>query len=198
MCQYLPTGEFRIIPLQEVDIDEILATPADAKYGYFLEVDLSYPEFNPDKPEESLHDYLDEFPQGPEHKIPTNLSPFQRGLLAEDIREQHPKLSPEAIEAKANMKTSSKKLIASLEKKTKHICHYRLLQKYLELGMHLDKVHRVIGFKQAPWMKTYIDFNSKQRAEATSEFDKEFYKLMNNRWINSLYSHEGVYIFAST
>ncbi len=53
MCQYLSSGEFRIIPLQEVDISEILATPVDADYGYFLEVDLSYPK--------SLHDYFNEF-----------------------------------------------------------------------------------------------------------------------------------------
>ena len=152
MCQYLPTGEFRIVPLPEVDIDEILATSATAKYGYFLEVDLSYPEFDPDNPERSLHDYLDEFPPGPENKIPCNLSPFQRELIAEDILKQHPELSPEALEAAIDnsLKKKGKKLIASLEKKTKHICHYRLLQKYLELGMRLDKIHRVIKFKQAP------------------------------------------------
>ena len=173
MCQYLPSGEFQIIPLQEVDISEILATPVDADYGYFLEVDLSYPE--------SLHDYFDEFPPGPEKKAPSNLSPFQREMLAEDIRTQQPKLSPEAVEKKVNAKKTSPKLIASLETKKKHICHYRLLQKYLELGMTLDGVHQVIKFRQSPWMKPYIDMNSELRKEATSEFERDFYKLMNNR-----------------
>ena len=184
MCQYLPTGEFRFVPLREVDMEEILATSATAEYGYFLEVDLSYPEFDPNNPGVSLHDYLDEFPPGPENKIPRNHSPYQRSLIAEDILQKRPELSPEALETEVDnvlKRKNGKKLIASLEKKTKHICHYRLLQKYLELGMQLDKVHRVVKFRQGPWMKPYIDFNSKQRAEATSEFEKEFYKLMNNR-----------------
>ncbi len=84
MCQYLPTGEFKIIPLREVDIDEIKETPGDADYGYFLEVDLSYPE--------ELHDYFDQFPPGPEKKAPSPslLSPFQREMLAEEIPTQFP------------------------------------------------------------------------------------------------------------
>ena len=177
MCQYLPPGEFQIIPLSEVDITEIIATPADASHGYFLEVDLSYPEH--------LHDYLDEFPPGPEKKAPQTLSPFQREMLAEEIRAHHPHLSPEAVEAKVDGKKPAKKLIASLEKKTNHICHYRLLQKYLELGMTLDRVRRVIKFKQAPWMQPYIEMNSQLRKEAKSDFERDFFKLMNNRYVSS-------------
>ncbi len=101
-------------------------------------------------------------------------------MLAEDIRTQQPKLTPEAVEKKVNAKKTSPKLIASLETKKKHICHYRLLQKYLELGMTLDGVHQVIKFRQSPWMKPYIDMNSELRKEATSEFERDFYKLMNN------------------
>ena len=173
MSQYLPTGEFKIVPLQEVDIEQILQVPDDADYGYFLEVDLSYPEH--------LHEYLDEFPPGPERKAPTSLSPFQRSLLAEEIGARYPKLSPEAVEAKVDAKKPSTKLIASLESKTKHICHYRLLKKYLALGMKLDRVRQVIRFRQAPWMEPYIAMNSELRKNAKNDFEKEFYKLMNNR-----------------
>ena len=38
----------------------------------------------------------------------------------------------------------------------------------------------MLQFQQTPWLKTYIDFNTKQRSLATTVFGKDFYKLMNN------------------
>ena len=51
---------------------------------------------------------------------------------------------------------------------------------YTKLGIFVTKVHRVLQFKQSPWLKPYIDFNTKQIALATSQFEKEFFTLMNN------------------
>ena len=44
----------------------------------------------------------------------------------------------------------------------------------------LDRIHRAIEFNQSPWLKTYIDFNTQLRTAATNDFEKEFFKLMNN------------------
>ena len=42
------------------------------------------------------------------------------------------------------------------------------------------KVHRVIEFKQEAWLKPYIDMNKKIRNKTKNDFQKDFFKLMNN------------------
>ena len=43
-----------------------------------------------------------------------------------------------------------------------------------------ERIHRAIEFKQSAWMKEYIDFNAKLRTAAANDFEKDFYKLVNN------------------
>ena len=64
--------------------------------------------------------------------------------------------------------------------KNNYVINYRNLQQYLELGMKLKKIHRILKSKQKDWMKPYIDFNTQKRNEATNEADKNHFKLLNN------------------
>ena len=72
------------------------------------------------------------------------------------------------------------KLVPNLCDKKKYVIHMKALHQALEHGLVLEKIHRAIEFKQSAWMKEYIDFNTKLRTEATNDFEKDFYKLMNN------------------
>ena len=50
----------------------------------------------------------------------------------------------------------------------------------LDHGIILKKVHTVIQFNQEASLKDHLDMNSKLRTEARKEFEKRFFKLMNN------------------
>jgi hypothetical protein len=76
--------------------------------------------------------------------------------------------------------TPTEKLIPNLFDKKEYVVHYHNLQHYIRQGMVLKKIHVAIGFKQSPWMKPYIEYNSSLRAKAKNDFEKDFFKLMNN------------------
>ena len=72
------------------------------------------------------------------------------------------------------------KLIPNLNDKTKYVIHHETLKLYLSLGLKLTKIHRGITFEESAWLKPYIDLNTDLRAKATNDFEKDFFKLMNN------------------
>ena len=47
-------------------------------------------------------------------------------------------------------------------------------------GLVLKKVNRVIKFSQNAWLKPYIKMNTDLRKIAKNDFEKDFFKFMNN------------------
>ena len=159
MSEYLPYKEFEW--LENIDEFDVNSINEKSEIGYFLEVDLKYPN--------ELHELHNDYPLAPEKRAVTN------DMLSKYCKE---------IADKYDIKVGGvKQLIPNLGNKTKNLLHYRNLQLYLSLGIKLTKIHRVLKFKQSDWMEKYIDFNTEKRKNAANDFEKDFFKLM----INSVY-----------
>ena len=74
----------------------------------------------------------------------------------------------------------TKKLICNLQDKKDYVVHINVSKQALDLGLKLRKVHQVIEFDQEAWLKEYINFNTELRKNAANDFEKDFFKLMNN------------------
>ena len=158
MSQYLPTGGFKWMTEKQINKIDLAKYNENSEKGLILEVDLEYPK--------ELHDLHNDYP-----------------LAAERVCVNKDMLSDycEKIATKYNISTGLvHKLIPTLSNKEKYVLHYRNLQLYLDLGLEVNKVHRVLEFNQSPWLKQYIQFNTQKRTQAKNSFEKDFFKLMNN------------------
>ena len=163
------------------DLD-VMMIPDDSSRGYILECDLGKYYFYylyihvyfikcnvsflciSEYPHE-LHDLHKDYPLVSEClQIEENLlSDYQRHLLQD-----------------RGFSKSPPKFIPSLRSKTNYTIHYWNLNLYFELGLRLTNVHHALSFNQLPWLKNYTNFNTHQCAAVKNNFEKDFFKLMNN------------------
>ena len=96
----------------------------------------------------------------------------------EELHDRHNDypLCPERVECDHGVK----KLIPNLRDKNNYVIHYKNLMQCLRLGMKLKKIHRGIKFIESDFMSSYIKMNVNLRTQAKNNFEKDFYKLMNN------------------
>ena len=127
MSQPLPTHDFFWLTEHEIEELNVMAIPNDGEDVYILEVDLEYPT--------ELHVLHSDYPLAPEKmKVTSNmLSPYCQ-QLGQDLN-----LGGVPVP----------KLVPNLCDKTRYILHYCNLKLYLDLGMKLKKIHRVLGFAQS-------------------------------------------------
>ena len=131
MSQYLPTGNFKWMTDKEISKTNLGKYKADSKEGLLLEVDLEYPK--------ELHDLHNDYPIAPE-----------KVKVSNDMLSAYCK----KIAKKYNISTGLvRKLIPTLRDKKEYVLHYRNPQLYLNLGLKIKKIHRVLKFDQSPWLK---------------------------------------------
>ena len=164
MSKFLPTGDFRWIDSPEekekFTLSFIKNLSDTSEKSHFYEVDISYPE--------KLHDSHNTFPLRPHHKNiePRHLSKYQNKLAE-----------------KLNLKIGGKKLVTTFDETKSYVCHQRNLKQYIELGLEVTKIHRVLEFSQSKWLEPYISKNTQLRQQAQMEGAQDmvdFAKLMNN------------------
>ena len=127
MSQYLPTGNFKWMSDREIKQIDLGKCKADGKKGSILEVDLEYLQ--------ELHDMHNDYPVCPEKVKVTNnmLSGYCKNI---------------AKKYSISIGLISK-LIPTLRDKKEYMLHYRNLQLYLDLGLKIKKIHRVLEFNQS-------------------------------------------------
>ena len=76
-------------------------------------------------------------------------------------------LAPENVEV-----NGTKKLIPHFRNRKNYVIHHKGLQQCLKYG--------IIKYEESDFLSEYIASNTESRKDAKNEFEKDFYKLMNN------------------
>ena len=160
MCKKLPYGDFKW-HYGRMDEKRVMKYSDDDDTGYILEVDLDYPK--------ELHDLHKDYPLAPEIM---SISENMLSQVQKDIHKYY--YGKDASDEKSN------KLVLNVMDKKKYVLHVSALKFYLQHGLCLRKVHRAISFKQANFLKPFIEFNTEKRKNAKNDFEKDLFKLMNN------------------
>src|SRR5258705_720188 len=159
MTEPLPMRNFRFLNRAQIDVLDFHTLSDDARTGYLIECDLIIPPI--------LHNYFNALPLAPEQMI-----------VGEELLSEYTRKLIETLG-----RTPTRKLVPNLLNKEKYVLHYRNLKFYLAHGVQLGHIHRVVSFSQAPFMKSFVDFNTERRKVATTTFEKNFWKLQ----VNSVY-----------
>ena len=162
MVTKLPIGEFYEFNDEEIKSFNINSYDENGDYTYALIVDYSIPD--------DIKRLTDDLPLALHKKTAsyTELSQYTKNLISMTHGKKH-------IDKKR-----VPKLMATHENQTNYLISIHFLKLLIELGINLEKIHRVFRFKQSAFYKTFIEKNIELRKNTTNEFERNLYKLCNN------------------
>ncbi|KAL4153646.1 hypothetical protein QTP88_001479 [Uroleucon formosanum] len=73
-----------------------------------------------------------------------------------------------------------RKLMVTFLRKERYVVHYMNLKQVMAHGVVVEKTHRVLEFRQSPWLAPYINLNTELRRQAKNKFEEKFFKDLNN------------------
>ena len=158
MSVSMPEYGFKWLEQEEIKQIDWQSQSDDQDIGYTVECDLDYPSY--------LHDSHNDYPLAPER-----------------IQVNYRSLSETQVEISRTYRlprTTTCKLMQNLMDKRYYVCDYMNLKFYMDHGLILKKVHRVIAYHQSKWLMPYIYLNQELRKQAKQEHEKDLFKLMNN------------------
>ena len=179
MRQKLRLDESESGNIEKFTSDFVKSYDVNGDKVYLLEVDVEYPR--------ELHGAHDDLPFLPERRYKISKLHNPKEIIDIECKRYDDKVKKDI--AKAHKKVykvfnithePEKKLIATIQDKNKYVCHISTLQMALNYGLRLQKVYRSIKFNQSASLKPYIDMNTELRKDANNDFEKNFFKLMNN------------------
>lgn len=157
MQKPLPVGDYTWMSQQELDAIKWDELKESDEHMCIVTVDLSIPRH--------LHSRLDEFPPAVEKcRVPEDwYSDAQRDMIR-DCALTTPQLSEE-------------KLVAHLHPKRNYLVHGLVLAAYIKMGVRVDAIKSGIRFRQAPYLKSYIQDLMEERQNAVYKFQQDVWKV---------------------
>jgi len=153
----LPHTNFEWLTEKEIENFDVLKENLDGSVGFIVECDLHYPK--------KLHKTHRHLPLAPEIVQITyeNLSPYAKQAL---------------LQSDGQMRYKDVKLVSSFCDRTNYICHGKNLKLYLDLGMKLTKISRILKFNQSHIFAPYITKCTEARQKSTTKFEMNQFKKM--------------------
>ena len=140
--------------------------------GYFVEVDLEYPQH--------LHSAHSEFPFAAEKRTIT--------------REMLSPRTCELLEQAGRSKVEESRLITSLLPKRNYIAHLQNVCQYVSNGLKVTKLHRAVKFYQKPLFSDHVLEMARLRGEAQSSVQKQLYKDLVNHLYGKMLENPRKYL----
>ena len=154
----LPYDRYAWVSDDKIRKFDPLKTDLNGDIGYILEVDLEYPQKH--------HHHHSDYPLAPEN-YEICLDDLSRFSQREYLKYN-----------KSSYK--SKKLTSTFFDRKKYVIHIQNLVLYMQLGMKLLKIHRILQFRQKPFLLDFIRKCTSARKKAASDFEKNQFKKVAN------------------
>ena len=155
----LPISGLKWVELSEIEEIDWSQIDTEGEYGYILEVDMTYPKF--------LHRAHSNFPLAPQNVEISfeNLSKYSKRSL-QDVSK--------------SSKFADVKLVSTFHPREEYVLHFKNLKLYLQLGMKLKKIRRVLMFRQSNFIAPYIEKCTEFRQKSKTKFEQDQFKKLAN------------------